>query len=303
MEQMSDFQFFLATTCTAAAAMVAGLRAHRHAPAGPKLERRDALWSCVVPALTASVVDVEAAHASSGGFTFTNESRTAYIQAKAKQINGGVDLFLFDARPTIFRRDGEAEIPAAKCEEMGVNCPTIVQMDVLAQMYKLGQTGNAGGGAINLTLIERELIYPMKDIALAPVVDPDTSDDLREIFTKFELSQGRIGLAAAQKNLTNARAEWNKSRDLINEFFEKVNTSLGTDFTNKDLFFVPIPVNAAVIENERYWQRRLEKFNVKKKVDAVSKANKTARFYAKSIFGPDAESWDPRGDRAKEFFS
>jgi len=292
--EMPDLRVLLATTCTAVA-MAAGVRARRAAV--PKLERRDVLLTCALPVIAFG--DIEAATARQGYGEFNDESnKIAYLTAKAKTLNNGVSMYLFDVLPTIFPSTEQGEIPEEKCKELGVNCPTVASMTILKDMYQLGRGGQ--GGAVSVVPVERELIYPMKDISLAPIVDPDTGEELREIFQKFEISQGQLARAAAKKDLPAAREAFNAGRLRINEFFEKVNTSLNIP-PNTDLFFVPMPTDLQVIEDTKYWQRRKEKWEVKKKVDAVSKANKTARFYAKSIFGKDAESWDSRGDRAKEF--
>lgn len=96
------------------------------------------------------------------------------------------------------------------------------------------------------------------------------------------------------------RSLYDKGREEMNAYFQKVNKATGLPYDN-EFHLQPMPAEQETLDGDRYWVRRAEKWLVKKKVDATSKGSKTARFYAKSMFGEDAISWDPRGDRAWEY--
>ncbi|CAE7242062.1 unnamed protein product [Symbiodinium natans] len=208
---------------------------------------------------------------------------------------------MFDVKPLV--HPTENLVSEEMCKEMGAACPDVKSLASLREMYKGNVSQNAGAGA-SITTFERNILYPMKDVSLSNAVDPDTSEDLQKIFQKFELNQFQLGKAAREENITSARQKFDEGRLLMNEFFTKVDESVGLK-PGDEIYFAPMPVDNKATETDKYWKRRGQRWEVKKKVDTLSKSNKTARFYAKSIFGDDAEglSWDVRGDRAENFYS
>jgi len=229
------------------------------------------------------------------------EDRLAYFREKARVLNFAADWYMFDVKPLV--HPTENLVSEEMCKEMGAACPDARSLANLREMYKGNVSQNAGAGA-SVTVFERNVLYPMKDVSLSNAVDPDTSEELQQIFQKFEINQYQLGKAAREENITAARQKFDEGRLLMNQFFTKVDESVGLK-AGDEIYFAPMPVDNKATETDKYWKRRGQKWEVKKKVDTLSKSNKTARFYAKSIFGEDAEglSWDVRGDRAENFYS
>jgi len=260
------------------------------------LDRRQALLACTSLTLgTASQPEAASAQAQ-----YQLENREAYFREKARVLNFAADWYLFDVKPLV--HPTENLVSAEMCKEMGQACPEVKNLASLREMYKANVASNAGAGAV-VSKFEREVLYPMKDVSLSNAVDPDTSDDLQQIFQKFEVNQYQLGKAAREDKLSAAREKFDEGRRLMNTFFTKINESVGLK-PSDEFYFTPIPVDNKVPETDKYWMRRAERWDVKKKVDTLSKSNKTARFYAKSIFGDIADglSWDVRGDRAADFY-
>jgi len=225
-------------------------------------------------------------------------NRLALYNSKAKQIQDAVDWYTFDVRPLLYPPVQLVE--NSDCEAMGDNCPEMAGLSVVSQMYQQQGTSR-GGGAVVLSKLERDVYAPLKLLATSSVFDPDTSDDLGDIQLKLQKTQAQLGRAARKGELKVAREKFIEGRELFNDYFKKVNNETGLP-KGSEFYLAPIPADTQVLEEDEYWTRRARKYFVKKKVDAVSKGNKTARFYAKSMFGEDAVSWDPRGDRAPDFW-
>jgi len=217
---------------------------------------------------------------------------------KAKQLQEAADWYLFELRPLVY--PPVQLVSKEACERMGDSCPERAGLSVVSTMYQTNGASRGGGGVV-LSKLEREFFAPMKILAISTVFDPDTSDDLAEVAAKFERSSAKLGNAATKGDLTLTREKYDEGRDLLNGYFQRVNAEMGLP-PKSEFYLVPMPTDASVLENDKYWQRRQERWLVKKKVDAVSKGSKTARFYAKTLFGDDAESWSAGGDRAPEFW-
>jgi len=274
--------------------ILAVLGGARHARAESKRQgsqRREALLAAGAPFLMPQAASAQ----------YQMEDRIAYFREKARVLNFAADWYLFDVKPLV--HPTENVVSEEMCKELGASCPDFKALGSLREMYKGNVSQNAGAGA-SISTFERNVLYPMKDVSLCNAVDPDTSEELQQIFQKFELNQYQLGKAARQDDMPTARTKFDEGRLLMNEFFTKVDDSVGLK-AGDEIYFAPIPVDNKATETDKYWMRRGKKWEVKKKVDTLSKSNKTARFYAKSIFGEDAEglSWDVRGDRAESFYS
>lgn len=256
--------------------------------------RREAILACT---LTGAIYKPKAAVAQA---QYQLDNREAYLREKARILNFAADWYLFDVKPLVHPM--EELVSPAMCKEMGQTCPDVKSLAALREMYKANNATNAGAGAV-VSTFERNVLYPMKDVSLSNAVDPDTSEELQEIFQKFELNQFQLGKAAREEKLDVARQKFDEGRLLMNNFFSKIDKSVGLK-PSDEIYFAPMPVDNKATESDKYWVRRGQRWDVKKKVDLLSKSNKTARFYAKSIFGDIAEglSWDLRGDRAEDFY-
>lgn len=227
----------------------------------------------------------------------TEERRKGVYDNKAKQLNEAVDWILFELRPLVFPSSRVLEQDA--CEEE--NPDGCLEASVLGNAGDLFRpVGASRTGAVVLSKPERDVYFPLKTLAFSAVLDPDTSDDLSEIYDKIELSAEKFGIEARRRNLGTSRNYFAEFTGLMNTYFDKVNQATGLP-KEAPTYLTPIPANQEVIDSDPYWVKRQRKWLVKKKVDRTSIQSKTARFYAKSIFGEDAESWDPRGDRASEY--
>jgi len=241
----------------------------------------------------------ESAHA------WENEAnRIAYYNDKAQALNEAADWYLFELRPLVYPSKEVLEM--SDCDAQGDSCPEMANLNVVSTMFKtVGQT--RGGGGVVLSKLDRDFFTPMKLLGTASIFDPDTEDELKENELKFERVAALIGRDARRGNLQAVRNNYNEGHRILNTYFEKVNAA--TELPQRSQFFItPMPVDATsafsnTLDNVKYWQRRKDKYIVKKKVDAISKASKTARFYSKSIFGDDAVSWDQRGDRMEEIYA
>lgn len=281
----------LVLSAVAGLAALVGCRGERRALAN----RREAILACSLP--LSGLAAPEAAKAQA---QYQLDNRTAYLREKARILNFAADWYLFDVKPLV--HPTENLVSAEVCKEMGQTCPDVKSLAALREMYKANVASNAGAGAV-VSKFERDVLYPMKDVSLSNAVDPDTSEELQEIFQKFEVNQFQLGKAAREENLTLARKKFDEGRVLMNNFFSKIDASVGLN-PSDEIYFAPIPVDNKATDTDKYWIRRGQRWDVKKKVDMLSKSNKTARFYAKSIFGDIAEglSWDLRGDRAADFY-
>jgi len=257
------------------------------AEASPATDRRQ----LVLGALFGGVVSCSPA---ARAYELEENRQAAYLN-KAQQLNAAADWYLFELRPLVF--PSQEIIKRSDCEKMGDACPERAGLTVISDMYKRPPTVRGGP---NLSKPERDLITPLKTLATSAVFDPDMEDDLQGIVSDFELSSAKIESAARRGDLTEVRKLFDAGRGQLNKYFTQVNGATGIS-PKSEAFLTPLPADSDTLENDKYWQRRNTKYLVKKKVDAVSKGSKTARFYAKSIFGDDAVSWDPRGDRVDEF--
>mmetsp|Transcript_19428 Transcript_19428/g.42443 ORF Transcript_19428/g.42443 Transcript_19428/m.42443 type:complete len:303 (-) Transcript_19428:140-1048(-) len=228
-------------------------------------------------------------------------NRIAAYNAKAKQLNDAADWYLFELQPLIFPTGRIMEgITEDDCDAMGASCPAIANMAQVSEMFQ--PVGASRSGQITLSKPERDLFSPLKILAMDSVFDPDVADDLREDSEAFERTALRIGQSARKNEVQNTRNNYKDAQKKLNQIFVKINSATGLP-ENSPEYLTPMPTGPLddTLENNYYWKRRHDKWLVKKKVDAISKGNKSARFYAKSIFGDDAVSWDYRGDRATEF--
>eukprot|EP00933_Yihiella_yeosuensis_P025891 TRINITY_DN20083_c0_g1_i2.p1 TRINITY_DN20083_c0_g1~~TRINITY_DN20083_c0_g1_i2.p1 ORF type:complete len:361 (+),score=73.36 TRINITY_DN20083_c0_g1_i2:97-1179(+) len=289
----SQHQTSEAAAAVAAAALgvvatgAAGRSRRRKALNDNPCNRREALFGaalCMTTGAAASTAGPQQCRAYE-----LESNRLAEFRKRAREMNSAADWYLFDVAPLVY--PDKDLISRGDCDGGAIGtCPELANCETVLRMYTTvgGQPGK----------LERDVFYPMKDLALSPITDPDTAEDLQEIFQKFQISQVKVSRAAENFQVADLRAAWNEGKDLFNQYFTKVNNAMGIEPSQAN-YMAPLP-DLQALATERYWIRRGEKYAVKKKVDAVSKANKTARFYAKSIFGEDAVSWDSRGDRADE---
>jgi len=248
--------------------------------------------------VAASLLAVVGARAGAARAYELESNRVAMYNSKARQLNDAVDWYVFEVRPLIF--PAQELIEMSDCEQFGDNCAERAGLNVVYQMYAT-QGATRGGGQVVVSKLERDLFTPMKLLALSSVFDPDTEDDLSADVQKMETTQNKLARAAKKGELLQVKQLYSEGENIFNSYFQKVNaqTSLPEKTEN---YLQPIP-SVQELETDKYWVRRKQKYLVKKKVDAVSKGNKTARFYAKSMFGDDAVSWDTRGDRADDFYN
>jgi len=223
-------------------------------------------------------------------------NRQGEYMSKATILNAAADWLLFELRPLVY--PPQEIVSKSDCEAMGDNCPERAGLSVLAETLKNPPQGR---GIVVLGKLDRDIYTPMKILAMSSVFDPDTGEDLRDIVQELELSGAKLESYARKGDLTATRKTFDKTMTNLNEYFKKVNAASGVP-KGSEFYLSEVPLDDKTLEKDEYWQLRARKFLVKKKVDAVSKGNKTARFYAKSMFGDDAVSWDPRGDRAPEFW-
>ncbi|CAE7655303.1 unnamed protein product [Symbiodinium sp. CCMP2592] len=152
------------------------------------------------------------------------EDRLAYFREKARVLNFAADWYMFDVKPLV--HPTENLVSEEMCKEMGAACPDARSLASLREMYKGNVSQNAGAGA-SITVFERNILYPMKDVSLSNAVDPDTSEELQQIFQKFEINQYQLGKAAREDNITTARQKFDEGRLLMNQFFTKASTDVG----------------------------------------------------------------------------
>mmetsp|Transcript_25151 Transcript_25151/g.46100 ORF Transcript_25151/g.46100 Transcript_25151/m.46100 type:complete len:295 (-) Transcript_25151:277-1161(-) len=232
--------------------------------------------------------------AEAPAYAFKEEdNRVAFFRNKVTQLNQAVDWYLFDVRPMIFPNN---PVPTNICDDLGFNCPD----RMLIQEATVNFVPNSEGRAMRVALspVERSLHNPMKMIATGSIFDPDTEEELQQDADKVVMTNMKLAKAAMDGNVELVRENYAASLANLNTFFQKVNRYTEVP-EGSEGYLTPIPANdkfLSVLASDRYWQRRQEKYVVKKKVDGTSKASKTVRFYAKSIYGDDAVSWDPRGD-------
>jgi len=221
-------------------------------------------------------------------------NRQATYSDKARQLREAVDWYLFELRPLIYPK---TNIDPKTCEMMGDKCPERSGLEAVYLLYA-EPPGRAAGPVLSRP--QSLLVTPLKTLATSSVFDPDLSDDLSDLDSAFEVTCSKLTKAARIGDLTQVRAQYDKGREQMNTYFTKVNAATGLP-ADSESYLTLMPADGDVLENEKYWIRRQQKWLVKKKVDATSKGSKVARFYAKSIFGDDAVSWDPRGDRVTDF--
>lgn len=231
-------------------------------------------------------------------------NRISYYNDKAQALNEAADWYLFELRPLVYPPQSVLEV--SNCDEQGDSCPEMANLNVVSNLFKtVGQT--RGGGGVVLSKLDRDFFAPMKLLGTASVFDPDTEDELKANELKFEQISARIGRDARKGDLEGVRKNFNEGHKVLNGYFQLVNAA--TELPPRSPNYITLmPVDATnkfseTLDNEKYWQRRKDKYIVKKRVDSISKASKTARFYAKSIFGEDAVSWDQRGDRMEEIYA
>lgn len=246
-------------------------------------------------ALLAASIGAGAA-GSQPAFAYTSE-RTRDIQynSTAQKVREMVDWYLFDVRPLVYP-DPDL-VARGNCEEQGEACPQLAALNSLYELYRPAQQLRS---TANLSIPERVIFTPLKLLAVSNLWDPDSCDDLRTDSGRIEQTQIALGRAAMKGDPVQAQKMYIQGCMEFNAYFQKVNNLTGLP-SDSEYYLTPLPLDQDVLTNDKYWARRAEKYFVKKKVDAVSKGSKTARFYAKSIFGDDAVSWDVRGDRAEDF--
>jgi len=248
--------------------------------------RRAALLASVAASVAPSAAFAERPPSD---LTPLESNRIGKYDLKAVEINNAIDWYLFDLQPLIF--PGDDVLAVSNCERDGMGCPEIAGLSTVTEWFM--------SNAKTLSKVERDVIAPMKILATSAVFDPDLSDDLDSDLVALDRSMMELGSASRKLDLVEAREKFKLGKIKFNAYIKKVNDATG--LTQKDPTFIsPMPIDKSNLETEYYWQRRKQKYVVKQKVDAVSKGNKSARFYAKAIFGDDAVSWDPRGDRASE---
>jgi len=254
-------------------------------PAG----RREALLSATL-GLAGSTLGAERSQAYG-----TEANRQAGYIDKAIKLNAAVDWLLFELKPLVYPT--EMLVTKQQCEAMGQNCPDVYNM---REVYNLYARPPGGGALPSLSKPERDIFAPLNLLATSALLDPDSSDELNDLALQFETQQTKLGAYAREGDVVSTRKLYDASTNVMNTYFRKVNGAMGVP-QESEYYLREIPAyNDKVLDTE-YWQGRQRKYIVKKKVDAVSKGSKTARFYAKSIFGDDAVSWDPRGDRGVDF--
>jgi len=231
-------------------------------------------------------------------------NRIAYYNDKAQALNEAADWYLFELRPLVY--PSQAVLEVSDCDAQGDSCPEMANLNVVSTLFKtVGQT--RGGGGVVLSKLDRDFFAPMKLLGTASVFDPDTEDDLKADELKFQQVSAKIGRDARKGDLQGVRNNYNEGHKILNHYFQAVNTA--TELPARSPNYITLmPVDATnkfsdTLDSVKYWQRRKDKYIVKKRVDSISKASKTARFYAKSIFGDDAVSWDQRGDRMEEIYA
>ncbi|CAE7396489.1 unnamed protein product [Symbiodinium pilosum] len=204
---------------SALAAMAAclGGAALRRSGGSDRCQRRDAML-----AAGSSFFMPQAAWAQ-----YQMEDRLAYFREKARVLNFAADWYLFDVKPLV--HPTENIVSEEMCKEMGAACPDVKSLQNLREMYKGNVSQNAGAGA-SISSFERNILYPMKDVSLSNAVDPDTSEELQQIFQKFEVNQYQLGKAAREENIATARQKFDEGRLLMNQFFTKVDESVGLKF-------------------------------------------------------------------------
>jgi len=229
-----------------------------------------------------------------------------YIR-QARQLNEATDWFLFELRPLVYPPGINPEVCLVPAEVprrnedvwLGDKCPERNGLLGIKDLYRKPPQPR---GTIVLSLQDRLLYVPLKNMGTSAIFDPDTEDDLRDIAFDFEQTSERIPRAAAKLDFVETRRYYDRCVNQLNKVYAKVNAEIGAP-KGSDFYLQLLPGDSRTLEEENYWIRRRQKWLVKKKVDAVAKANKTARFYAKSMFGEDAVSWDVRGDRAADFYA
>mmetsp|Transcript_52735 Transcript_52735/g.123340 ORF Transcript_52735/g.123340 Transcript_52735/m.123340 type:complete len:293 (-) Transcript_52735:233-1111(-) len=245
-------------------------------------------------ALLVGATGVAGAAAAAPASAFKDEdNRIAFFRNKVTQLNQAVDWYLFDVRPMIFPSN---PVPVGICDDLGFNCPDRMLIQEATQNFVPNSEGRAM--RVSLSPVERYVHNPMKMIATGSIFDPDTEEELQQDADKVVMNNMKLAKAAMDGDVELVRKSYVASLDSMNNFFQKVNRYTEVP-EGSEGYLTPIPSNdkfQAVLASDRYWQRRQEKYVVKKKVDGTSKASKTVRFYAKSIYGDDAVSWDPRGD-------
>lgn len=229
-----------------------------------------------------------------------------YIR-QARQLNEATDWFLFELRPLVYPPganpavcDVPMEVPKTnEAVWLGDKCPERNGLLAVKDLYRKPPQPRA---SIVLSLQERKIYLPLKLMGTSTIFDPDTEDDLREVAFDFEQTSEKIPRAAAKLDFGETRRYYDRCVNLLNKVYAKVNKEIGAP-KGSEFYLELLPNDSITLEEENYWIRRRQKWIVKKKVDAVAKGNKTARFYAKSMFGEDAVSWDVRGDRAADFYT
>eukprot|EP00913_Durusdinium_trenchii_P029870 g27989.t1 len=221
--------------CALAASAVLGLAVWRGMRARTQLgaNRREAILACT---LTGAIYKPKAAVAQA---QYQLDNREAYLREKARILNFAADWYLFDVKPLVHPME---EL------EMGQTCPDVKSLAALREMYKANNATNAGAGAV-VSTFERNVLN---------AVDPDTSEELQEIFQKFELNQFQLGKAAREEKLDVARQKFDEGRLLMNNFFSKIDKSVGLK-PSDEIYFAPMPVdNKASQKSPQIWQADID---------------------------------------------
>lgn len=283
----------LAAAAAAVARDMAGQVGRRSAKAAfvPAGARRQAIMSVLCGGAVA-----EAGAQAACAYQLESNRQAEYM-SKATTLNQAADFLLFELRPLVY--PPQELVSKAVCEEMGDNCPERAGLSVISEMLRRPPAGSAV--VVQLSRLDRDIYSPMKILATDAVLDPDTSDDLRDIVQSMEITGAKIESYARKGDLTATRKYYDQAVKEVNDYFKKVNDATGIP-NESEYFLTLMPNDQKTIDENPFWQNRFKRWAVKRKVDAVSKGNKTARFYAKTMFGDDAVSWDPRGDRAPDFW-
>jgi len=228
-----------------------------------------------------------------------------YIR-QASLLNQATDWFLFELRPLVYPPGADPDVCLAPAETpktnedvwLGDKCPERNGLLAVKELYKKPIQPR---GSTVLSKQDRLIYIPLKLLGTSTIFDPDTEDDLRDLAFDLEQTSEKIPKAAAKLDFGETRMYYDRCVNQLNKFYAKVNAEIGAP-KGSDFYLELLPADSRTLEEDNYWIRRRQKWIVKKKVDAVAKGNKTARFYAKSMFGEDAVSWDVRGDRAGDFY-
>ncbi|CAK0851675.1 unnamed protein product [Prorocentrum cordatum] len=170
---------------------------------------------------------------------------------------------------------------------LGDKCPERNGLLAVKELYKKPIQPR---GSTVLSKQDRLIYIPLKLLGTSTIFDPDTEDDLRDLAFDLEQTSEKIPKAAAKLDFGETRTLRRRRGPAAPRVAEPaVNAEIGAP-KGSDFYLELLPADSRTLEEDNYWIRRRQKWIVKKKVDAVAKGNKTARFYAKSMFGEETLS-------------